>query len=93
MTEQNADLVRFRGTLARLMVEDSLEWRQILEGDLAKMLGVAPGPEPFTWRWFDHIEEGINLDDECPSCLALPNYWVGGLCVVCAEQSDGRGVT
>lgn len=50
---------RLRGAVARLLTEDHLDWRDALECDLAQMLGVAPGDEPFTWRWADHVGEGL----------------------------------
>lgn len=47
--EERLEAVRV--TLARFMTEDSLDWRDVLEGELASLLGVAQGDEPFTWRW------------------------------------------
>jgi hypothetical protein len=59
---QNADYVRIRGMVARLMCEPAIDSWQALECDLAEELGVAPGDEPFTWRWADHVAEGLHID-------------------------------
>ena len=59
---RDADYVvdrRIRGAVARMLTADGIDWYQALECDLAQMLGVAPGDEPFTWRWADHVAEGL----------------------------------
>jgi hypothetical protein len=53
-------LEKVRGAIARLLTDDSLEWRAIWEQELAEMLGVVPGHEPWTWRWDCYDHEGLS---------------------------------
>jgi hypothetical protein len=57
-----AELVRIRGMVARLLCEPSIDTWQALECDLAEILGIEPGDDPFTWRWEDHVGDGLEDD-------------------------------
>jgi hypothetical protein len=40
-----------------LMAEDHADWRDIHAGEIARLLGVEPGEEPFTWRWAERLAQ------------------------------------
>lgn len=50
---------KVRGAVARFMVEDHTDWGEIWEQELAQLLGVQPGDEPWTWHWEQHTLEGL----------------------------------
>ena len=54
------NLETLRGAVARLLTcTDGPDSTDALECDLAELLNVQPAGEPFTWRWSDHVGEGI----------------------------------
>lgn len=56
-------LERVREAFCRLMLEDSLEWRDVLCDELAQLLDVPRKPEPFTWDWAVHANI-VEANDE-----------------------------
>jgi hypothetical protein len=53
------DFFKVRGAVARVMAETHPDWFEAVEQDLAELLEIAPGVEPFTWNWGDYVAEGL----------------------------------
>ena len=57
-----AEIDVIRGAVARLLTETAIDSWLALECDLAELLGIEPGTEPFTWQWSKHLADGLWLD-------------------------------